>query len=238
MPLITDPIEALSELPAALSLSRRGAGQSLAKDLRELAQCHIRKLDIRIFAPFLGVFIDDDAPDLSIWDEASSLVSWVASNQKTSETSEALLTTQYYSRDSFVPRQLQGDWAGDYFPGSLAALTSLIGDFEKESSHKNHTRTLVFAQSSGMGKLRLVDAFGKTCPMISFVLREKGTQGFPPANTEVLSCLRRPPPVTFLPVTANSASEKVYWSVETIWSHIVALGLIQACFEICKLVHL
>jgi hypothetical protein len=42
-----------------------------------------------------------------------------------------------------------------------------------------------------MGKSRLADAFGLECPMVNFVLREEGTLGYPPADSEVLSFMRK-----------------------------------------------
>jgi hypothetical protein len=52
---------------------------------------------------------------------------------------------------------------------------------------KYYAKTLIFVQSSGMGKSRLADAFGEYCPMINFILREKGTVGYPPADAEIRS---------------------------------------------------
>ena len=48
-----------------------------------------------------------------------------------------------------------------------------------------YAKTLIFVQSSGMGKSRLADAFGEECRMI--ILREEGTLGYPPADGEALS---------------------------------------------------
>ena len=64
-----------------------------------------------------------------------------------------------------------------------------------DSAEMFYAKTLIFVQSSGMGKSRLADAFGKECPMVNFVLREEGTLGYPPADSEVLSFMRKRPSV-------------------------------------------
>lgn len=146
-----------------------------------------------------------------------------------------------------------------------------------------------------MGKSRLADAFGKECPMVNFVLREEGTLGYPPADSEVLSFMRKMPPlqdqetitespakkklssmriseenkkIKNLPslerlksrapessrpkevVEPSLESEKEHKSsripetedeiflesmMTTVWNHSIAVGLLQASFEICKL---
>jgi hypothetical protein len=86
--------------------------------------------------------------------------------------------------------KLHENWTNDYLPESLDALQDAIRDNEK-SSDPHYAKTLIFVQSSGMGKSRLADAFGEECPMINFVLREEGTLGYPPADSEVLSFMRK-----------------------------------------------
>ena len=156
-----------------------------------------------------------------------------------------------------------------------------------------------------MGKSRLADAFGEECPMINFVLREDGTRGYPPADSEVLSFMcKRPSEEDKMKITntptkklsskrileedkkkiINSSSSKKLKSImyeqppeenpkmaaessrpkkakkhslepekpsrisETkeaeiplesmitaVWNHSIAVGLLQASFEICEL---
>jgi hypothetical protein len=143
-----------------------------------------------------------------------------------------------------------------------------------------------------MGKSRLADAFGEECPMINFVLREEGTFGYPPADSEVLSFMCKRPseeekkeistptklPSRRIPeedqkAIINSSSSKKLKStmaaessrpkkakkhslepekeskssktkeaeiplesmITAVWNHSIAVGLLQASFEICEL---
>jgi hypothetical protein len=65
------------------------------------------------------------------------------------------------------------DWNRNFFEDALLGLRQQMRDCVNDRS-KYYARTLVFVQSSGMGKSRLADSFGRICPMINFVLREKG----------------------------------------------------------------
>jgi hypothetical protein len=146
----------------------------------------------------------------------------------------------------------------------------------KNLESRFYAKTLIFVQSSGMGKSRLADAFGKECPMVNFVLREEKTFGYPPADSEVLSFMREklsaqnydiimetpkkeklsskrnsgPPSERSESMEPSLASEKEHESsripeikdeiflesmVATVWNHSIAVGLLQASFEICKL---
>jgi hypothetical protein len=156
-----------------------------------------------------------------------------------------------------------------------------------DSASLFYAKTLIFVQSSGMGKSRLADAFGKECPMVNFVLREEGTLGYPPADSEVLSFMRKRLPeqdqkkITDTPTKKKSMrnseedKKKIKCSpsserlksmaaksprpkevkepsqipetedeiflesmMTTIWNHSIAVGLLQASFEICKLLPL
>lgn len=53
---------------------------------------------------------------------------------------------------------------------------------------------MVFVQSSGTGKSRLADSFGRNCLMINFVLREEDSTGFPPPDGEIREFLREERP--------------------------------------------
>ena len=162
----------------------------------------------------------------------------------------------------------------------------MMQDNEKVSDSKFYAKTLIFVQSSGMGKSRLADAFGKECPMVNFVLREGGTLGYPPADSEVLSFMCKSPgedqekimktpsekksqrnseegqkKVNFSPsldrwksIAAKSSGPKevketlqvpetedelfLESMMTTIWNHSIAVGLLQASFETCKLLPL
>ena len=149
------------------------------------------------------------------------------------------------------------------------------------SAEAFYAKTLIFVQSSGMGKSRLADAFGKECPMVNFVLREEGTLGYPPADSEVLSFMRKRPSeqdqqkITDTPTKNRLSSSRISEEdkkkiknspssarlkslaaqssrpkepslepeteiflesmMATVWNHSIAVGLLQASFEICKL---
>jgi hypothetical protein len=105
---------------------------------------------------------------------------------------------------------------------------------------------MIFVQSSGMGKSRLADAFGEECPMINFVLREEGTPGYPPADSEVLSFMcKRPSEEEKMKINAPTKSSRISETKEAeiplesmmtaVWNHSIAVGLLQASFEICEL---
>jgi hypothetical protein len=134
---------------------------------------------------------------------------------------------------SAVLRDLQRDWNNIYFPHSLAALKILIHEYQKLAVEKYYAKTLVFVQSSGTGKSRLVDSFGQVCPMINFILREKGTTGFPPADCEILSFLRDKLLLNKINIThATSLPETM---TAAVWNHTLAAALLQASFEKCTL---
>lgn len=74
-------------------------------------------------------------------------------------------------------------WHCPYLIDSLEVLRQQMRDCTQDCSDY-YTKTFVFVQSSGMGKLRLADAFGKSCLTINFILRED--DGYPPDDTEIL----------------------------------------------------
>ena len=90
----------------------------------------------------------------------------------------------------------------------------------------------MFLQSSGMGKSRLADAFGQGCPMINYVLREEGTLGFPPADDEILSFMGEQE--ESLNESPHDLPSKKYLKkrMDMTWYHSLAVGLLQASFEI------
>ncbi|KIX02497.1 uncharacterized protein Z518_08438 [Rhinocladiella mackenziei CBS 650.93] len=134
---------------------------------------------------------------------------------------------------SAVLHALQKDWNSAYFPHSLVALRDLIRQYQLLDVNEYYANTLVFVQSSGMGKSRLADAFGQLCPMINFVLREPGTTGFPPPDGEILSFLRDKPPDN-IPGPTNrqgASSDFVERRAAVVWNHTLATALLQASFE-------
>jgi hypothetical protein len=137
------------------------------------------------------------------------------------------------SHKSDVMRDLEKDWTNDYFPHSLVALRGLIQEYQEKAIKKYYAKTLVFVQSSGMGKSRLVDSFGQVCPMINFILREEETTGFPPADPDILKFLREKPLPGQMNITPATSYPEGMTAV--VWNHALAAALLQASFEICKL---
>ncbi|KIX09491.1 uncharacterized protein Z518_00571 [Rhinocladiella mackenziei CBS 650.93] len=137
------------------------------------------------------------------------------------------------SQTSAVLRALQKDWNNVYFPHSLVALQDLIRRYQLLDVSKYYAKTLVFVQSSGMGKSRLADAFGQCCPMINFILRESGTSGFPPPDEEILLFLRDPPPANIPgPISRQErSSDFLERRAAVAWNHALATALLQASFE-------
>jgi hypothetical protein len=138
-----------------------------------------------------------------------------------------------------VVRHLKKDWSNKFIGNSLCILRTVIRDFERQEKNVRdefYSRTLVFLQSSGMGKSRLADAFGQSCPMINYVLREEGTLGFPPADDEILLLMQMHPPrdqEDILTASADKTRSRPYppARAKTIWYHSLAVGVLQASFE-------
>jgi hypothetical protein len=110
-----------------------------------------------------------------------------------------------------------------------------------EDKSPYYAKTLVFIQSSGMGKSRLADTFGGFCPMINFVLREPG-DGYPPPDSEILAFMRKPPSKKDYELIFNSPSKDSHATphefaekrVAVVWNHSIAVGLLQASLEACE----
>jgi hypothetical protein len=208
-----------------------------------------------------------NASDLDIWTAvASLLVAFDPSSVPTTPTPRMKYNSTNTEANSLFLRKLRENWTSDYLPESLEALQEMIQINESKSDPEVHyAKTLSFVQSSGMGKSRLADAFGKECPMVNFVLREKGSVGYPPPDKEVLSFMRKKlsaqnqekilisprgkklsssrrnsAVITDSPPSLESekehADETFLESMATaVWNHSIAVGLLQASFEICKL---
>src|SRR5262249_47969551 len=133
------------------------------------------------------------ASDLDVWTAvANILIDFSYSAIPTTLRAVTIHTEDdgiYVEGKDRLLRTLHDLWNTEYVPDSLDALRDEIKRNEKEMD-QFYAKTLIFVQSSGMGKSRLADAFGETCPMINFVLRDKGTTGYPPTDSEVLSFTR------------------------------------------------
>jgi hypothetical protein len=136
-------------------------------------------------------------------------------------------------------RYLRKDWSNRFIGNSLYTLQTVIRDFERQKRNVRdgfYSRTLIFLQSSGVGKSRLADTFGQTCLMINYVLREKGARGFPPADDEILSLMQKRTQGDqegILYVSPRKNRNRIYPATRAgvIWYHSLAVGVLQASFE-------
>lgn len=173
-----DLVEALPQtlmyLPAARYLPSVSEGQSLRSYLKSNSEL---LGDSAI--PILKA-IWENAPDKEIWDATMNSLS-----PKGLKTPTNPPVVDYSAVDEKIA--LYSNWMMEYVPDSLEALQSMIRDNESKIARRErfYAKTLVFVQSSGMGKSRLADRYGEICPMITFVLRGAQTSGYPPADTEV-----------------------------------------------------
>ncbi len=72
-------------------------------------------------------------------------------------------------------QSVKSAWQSDYYGSPLRDLCTFIAHFNDMQPSKIYARTVVFVQSSGMGKSRLAHEYGRTiCPMIGFCLRTNG----------------------------------------------------------------
>ena len=185
-----------------------------------------------------------------LYHHCSSLVGKVASEASDLDiwTVVAQLLVAFENIEAKSPiRKLHENWTSGYLPESLEVLQHMTQGNNNMDSF--YAKTKIFVQSSGMGKSRLADAFGKECPMVNFVLREERTLDYPPADSEVLSFMLKRlsvqdrKKITDTP-TENLSSKRIPGTedeifpermVTTVWDHSIAVGLLQASFEFCKL---
>lgn len=182
-----------------------------------------------------------------LYHHCSSLVGKVASEASDLDiwTVVAQLLVAFENIEAKSPiRKLHENWTSGYLPESLEVLQHMTQGNNNMDSF--YAKTKIFVQSSGMGKSRLADAFGEECPMINFVLREEGTPGHPPADSEVLSFMcKRPSEKEKMKINAPIKSSRISETKEAeiplesmmtaVWDHSIAVGLLQASFEICEL---
>ncbi|KAK2813657.1 hypothetical protein FQN50_000055 [Emmonsiellopsis sp. PD_5] len=187
---------------------------------------------------------------------------------------EALLLEHLYGSNNHVEQfssayspaeraiaSLEEDFRMPYFPDALDTLHHTIRTYQSvDNTNSYYSKAIPFVQSSGMGKSRLADAFGQETPMISFVLRDENSTGYPLSDMEVVSFIRQQPTDnqrsnltsspsstsrrlqenSSLPVDSqqtpssaisNRSEEFPERKLKMIWNHSTAMGLLHACFE-------
>ena len=129
-------------------------------------------------------------------------------------------------------------WNGEYIGPCREVLRDIIRGYESIGSADSfYSKVLLFVQSSGAGKSRLADAYGEVCPMAAYILREDDN-GFPPRDYAVLKAMRSEPnretEAKMLSPHAKREGIMQRQRVDNIWFHAIAVGILQATFEICK----
>jgi hypothetical protein len=233
------PLIHLSVLPAARLLPSCNGAPSLSADLLTV-QSRFGSIqnNVQLIAPLLEAIVCG-ARDEIIWEAVNSFVAGVLAPTTCPDS----FANSYLQEKGSILNALQKGWTSPYLPDSLDILQDLVRDKEA-LSEDYYAKTMVFVQSSGMGKSRLADTFGQSCPMINFVLREEGTSGFPPADPKILSFIctnlsqidhtsLRESPMKGVDIAKNTRAARA----EAVWNHSIAVGLLQASFEICRLPH-
>ena len=136
--------------------------------------------------------------DLDIWTAVANLLR-TFNSPAVPETSSTRISRSTPPQndgtdDHAVLLKLRDKWTSEYLPDSLDALRDAIRRYGKKLDDKAekwqiYAKTLLFIQSTGMGKSRLADKFGETCPMINITLGQANFKCYPPIDYEVLSFL-------------------------------------------------
>jgi hypothetical protein len=146
----------------------------------------------------------------------------------------------YYKTVNPLSDMLLKHWTASFVGPSFSILRDKIRDYEKDNAFDYYSKLLLFVQSSGTGKSRLADHFGKSYPTINYVIR-KGEYGYPPNDPEILEYMQcnsfmnddnvflSPEYKNRAPNSADQQQRKL-----NIWFHALAVGILQASFEICK----
>ncbi|XTI89585.1 hypothetical protein V2W45_1458380 [Cenococcum geophilum] len=240
MPHLKYLLYRLSDSKLARSITFPDWPDNLATKLRKLADAWVDSARLpdalRLHLPLLLKKVVSEASELDIWATVVELLKEFDS--PTVIPTEDSVGTTTAAVNSRTVQSLKNDWASAFIPDSLKALNDVILDFDKKLLPENnefYARTLVFIQSSGMGKSRLTDTFGQSSPMINYVLREEGTFGYPPADHEILSLMREQPSDVqngILTDSLSRSSRKYPKSRASVtWYHSLAVGLLQASFE-------
>lgn len=147
--------------------------------------------------PHFDSLVEFKSSNIDMWTAAAGLLidfnSPTAPQTPTSTTPTSAIPPKEYDNtaDQSVLNTLHDKWTGDYLPESLSALRDEIRRNGQRIADglRIYARTLLLVQSTGMGKSRLADKFGETCPMINFTLGQEDYKCYPPIDEEVRSFL-------------------------------------------------
>lgn len=131
-------------------------------------------------------------------------------------------------------------WQRSYIGMSCFVLRDRIREYDGVFGRgffgpRYYSKVLPIIQSSGTGKSRLADEYGRTCPMMTYVLRERNADGFSPSDREVYQFMLSYPKMVLENYLESPESCTIQERMlDCIWCHAVAIGILQATFERCK----
>lgn len=183
------------------------SSKTLAERLGYLANACFRQIErpngsstdefLTTLKPHFDSLVESKSSNIGMWTAAAGLLidfnSPTAPQTPTSTTPTSAIPPKEYDNtaNQSVLNTLHDKWTGDYLPESLSALRDEIRRNEQRIADglKIYAKTLLLVQSTGMGKSRLADKFGETCPMINFTLGQEDYKCYPPVDEEVRSFL-------------------------------------------------
>ncbi|KAI9774504.1 MAG: hypothetical protein M1839_001692 [Geoglossum umbratile] len=229
--LVGKLLSALQALDAAEELPphRGSPRESLFKDMALLCARFPKKVSAEAIANLLEHAIAKPVNEESLWSAVYDLFRPVTQPPQSETISPS-------SHTPFL-HDLYSDWNGEFFEDPLIGLRQQMKDCIS-GPLPYYAKTLVFVQSSGMGKSRLADNFGTTCPMINFILRKEGV-GYPPTDSEIQKFMCKQMPEDLLNAVQSSPPKEEQSTctyppsrAAIIWNYSVMFGILKASFKI------
>ena len=84
-----------------------------------------------------------------------------------------------------IESSLELHWRDQFMGGAKDIFASVLPKNDEDMAkapQTRYSRAIILVQSSGMGKSRLLDEYGKICPVVNFILRPEGVTGYPPID--------------------------------------------------------
>jgi hypothetical protein len=218
-------LDAAGELPPHRGSSRKTLDQ-------DIAYLYIQPPSAEAITILLEHVITEPVDEVSLWSAVYSIFSPMTPPPRSKSISPNLLRAPFL-------HDLHSDWNGKFFEDPLIGLRRQMEDCISVLLPPYYAKTLVFVQSSGMGKSRLADTFGTTLPMINFILR-KDNVGYPPTDDQIQDFMRRPMSTDLRDRILDSPSRKdspdpaKHARANIVWNHSVMFGIFMASFKICE----
>ncbi|KAI9763810.1 MAG: hypothetical protein M1840_009064 [Geoglossum simile] len=236
--LIKTLLNALQGLDAADELPsyNRSSRKSLFDDLYILLGRFPQQLNIEAVGILLEHVVEHPDDEESIW---SAVYGLFHEDRVPPTIPPQMKNFSPTSREHFL-RDIYKDWNRDFFNDALIGLQQQMRGCIN-GAPEYYAKTLVFVQSSGVGKSRLADSFGRICPMISFVLRGEG-DGYPPPDHQVRNFMcqavpnmvRKVATVSPLKKGGPGAREFSERRLASIWNHCLAFAILEASINSCE----